>query len=118
MTGRSRFQRYYKGRRREYRTMRFLEKLGHLHVFRSAGSHGVVDVIAIQEQHNNGPILRLIQVKSGRRREDFKHALSTEEASELQRLAWSLIRKLQPSVEMWFWHDRAREPQIRKFSIE
>jgi len=52
--------RYLSGRRREYQVMREYRERGYA-VSRSAGSHGVWDVVAA---HTKSPNIHLIQVKS------------------------------------------------------
>jgi hypothetical protein len=51
---------YIKGRAIEYRAIKYLEKLGSSHVIRSAGSHGLVDLIAFFPKER---VIKLIQVK-------------------------------------------------------
>ena len=52
---------YVKGRRKEYRIANELKKKGYI-TTRSAGSHGVFDVIAVNPDTR---IIRLIQAKAG-----------------------------------------------------
>jgi Holliday junction resolvase len=51
---------YARGRAIEYKAIKYLEKLGSTHVIRSAGSHGLVDLIAFFPRER---AIRLIQVK-------------------------------------------------------
>ena len=53
---------YQKGRRREYKWVEKLRKLGYDYVGRTAGSHGLFDVYGIDVSTRT---IRLIQVKSG-----------------------------------------------------
>ena len=56
-------EQYKKGRRKEYRVVDKLKKLGFEIVVRSAGSHSPIDVWAVDVEGRN---MRLIQVKSGK----------------------------------------------------
>lgn len=53
-------KRYIKGRKFEYRVKNYLESCGYL-VFRTAGSHGIADLIAF----NGDSVPFLIQCKAG-----------------------------------------------------
>jgi len=56
---------YVNGRAREYKVMRELEGLGYI-CFRTAGSHGICDVIAFLWQDGTElPPIRMVQVKCG-----------------------------------------------------
>jgi len=91
---------YTKGRRAEYRTQRVLETAGYI-ALRTAGSHGVVDVIGL------GPLghVRLISVKAGVARPS---GVEREALDALQRQSdrWT--------VEIWRWPDRATAPLIEQ----
>lgn len=87
---------YRKGYLRERRTMALLEAAGYT-AFRTAGSHGPVDVIAIS------PLgMRLAQIKSG------KANVTPAEREALR----NLPRPSNATVEVWRWKDRTREPLI------
>ena len=90
--------RYAKGRRAEYKTMRVLEAAGYT-TLRTAGSHGVADVVAL----GSTGAVRLISVKSGTARPT---AVEREALEELQSQSnhWS--------VEIWRWLPRQKEPLI------
>ncbi|HIP90591.1 MAG TPA: hypothetical protein EYH22_03510 [Candidatus Nanopusillus sp.] len=57
---------YHRGRDKEYRVKRALEENG-MYVVRSAGSHGLFDLIAID---NERKIIWLIQVKKNKKSKD------------------------------------------------
>jgi hypothetical protein len=79
--------------------MNYLKKLGCSFVIRSAKSGGPVDVVGIFRGH-----ILFIQVKSGR-----ACRVTPEEIGCLRALA-----DMRPNdhVEVWFWKNRARRPQI------
>jgi hypothetical protein len=85
-----------KGSRNEYRTMRFLEKIGYS-CTRAAASLGVFDVIAIGEAG-----VRCIQVKSNR-----WPGSAEMEAITLFRVPTGVTR------EIWRWDDHARYPLVK-----
>lgn len=87
---------YRKGRAREWRTVKMLESAGYT-AYRMAGSHGMVDVIAVS------PLgVRLVQVKSGK-----------ANITPLEREALEAFRKpANATVEVWRYKDRFREPEI------
>lgn len=88
--------RYVAGRRAEYRTQRVLEAAGYETV-RTAGSHGVADVIAW-----NGIAVRFIQVKRGVGR-----------MSPAEREAFLAVPVPACATrEYWRWPARSREPII------
>lgn len=86
---------YTKGRAREYRTMRILEKAG-FDCMRTSGSHGMFDVIAVSPN-----LLRLIQVKAGR----------NASPAERESIANYPV-PVGVSKELWFYVDGSREPII------
>lgn len=87
--------RYDKGRRLEYRTMRLLEGLGYS-CYRTAGSHGEWDVIAI------GPNdVKLVQSKANRRPGSVEI-----EGLRLFRCPANMSR------EVWIWKDRKKFPVV------
>lgn len=87
---------YRKGRRAEYAARDILHDDGYPVVLRTAGSHGIVDLVAIQPGH-----VRLVQVKSTAK-------LRPSYAAELDELrAWQV-----PDCcvkELWVWLRRKRE---------
>jgi len=89
---------YRRGVRAEYRTMRLLEAAGY-QAFRTAGSHGIVDVIAVNKLG-----VRAIQCKAG-------VANVTPAEREALRL---MPRPSNCTAEVWRWKDRAREPLIER----
>lgn len=98
----SKWRRYFKGRKAEYRTINYLKKQGYKYAFRSAGSHGPIDVVGIRQ----GQIL-FIQVKAGR-----SFHLSAEEKQVLTDV-WMTLRWGDPRnvvLELWYWGPRARVP--------
>ena len=75
--------RYAKGRRLEYRTMRFYEAAGY-DCYRMAGSHSPFDVIALSDES-----ILLIQVKGGTARMtplEVEKALLTKAPTNARRL--------------------------------
>ena len=87
---------YRKGVRAEYRTMAVLEKAGY-YPRRTAGSHGVYDVVAISPTS-----VRIINVKTG-----------GAKASPLERESLRQMKvPSKVSKELWRWPDRSREPLI------
>jgi len=89
---------YRRGRAAEYRIMRTLEGAGYV-ASRSAGSHGLFDVIAW-----NALGVRFIQSKVGAGRVT---ALDREAMREMARPANS-------TLEIWTFTPRVREPQIER----
>lgn len=70
---------YRRGRAKEYKIFHDLEKEGYL-VFRSAGSHGVADVIAMKPEKCGRAdhfAVRFIQVKSSINRKKLKAEVTT-----------------------------------------
>ena len=90
---------YRKGRRREWRTRHYLQKLGCPKLIRSAKSSGAIDIVAVYSNE-----VLWIQVKSGR-----ACRISPEEYQELRE--WATLRP-QDKVQIWFWKNRARKPEI------
>ena len=88
---------YRKGSRVERKVMDRLDQRGWASA-RTAGSHGLFDVIAWNERG-----FRLIQVKAGRARN-----LTAGERRAV------LMNPVPPNAtkELWRWKDRAPEPQI------
>jgi len=85
---------YAKGYRNERKAKLILRKKGYL-VFRSAGSKGPFDLLAI------GKDILLIQVKTNR----------SPGKPEMQRLVKT---KVHPACrkELWIFHDRVKDPEI------
>lgn len=90
---------YNRGRANEYKAMRILEKAGY-NVFRSAGSHGVFDIIAY---NSNG--LRLIQCKTN------------DHVTPMDREAIEQVVNIPPntSKELWTFYYGKGEPKIEQF---
>lgn len=87
---------YRAGRAREYQAMHMLRDIGFA-VSRNAGSHGLWDVMAINEN-----IVRLIQVKKG-------SAKQTPEEREAFRV---LPVPENCTKEVWSWSKRGKPPTI------
>lgn len=85
-------QRYAKGRRNEWKSMKLLEKNGWM-CFRTAGSHSDWDIIALKRGYQ--PML--VQVKTNRK------PISTEHRPEYSD-DWYLLHHV--------WYDRAARPEI------
>lgn len=79
--------------------MQYLEALGY-YCIRSAGSHGLFDVIALPAR--GGPVLA-IQVKSN----SWPRPLEREQIAELE--TGPVVQK-----ELWRWDDYAKEPRVRR----
>lgn len=86
---------YERGRQYEYRSMRWLEKQGYT-CFRTAGSHGECDVIALSPQ-----IIQLVQVK-------FNCAPTPAEVEQFELLA--APRNTVKVVHVW--RKGARHPEL------
>ena len=86
---------YVNGRRKEYDTLRILREEGYI-AFRTAGSHGIWDVLAYKDGH-----WRVIQVK-------YKCKPSIAE--------WMAVKaEIVPSntrKEVWIWVSGKKEPEI------
>lgn len=99
--------RYAKGRRLEYRAMADLRAQGYS-VLRTAGSHGVFDLIAIAERGStpdrelSASLVKAIQVKSNLT-EVKACSLITDLVERFGRVLW---------VELWVYHDGEKEPRI------
>ncbi len=89
---------YARGRAKEYRVMRALEKLGY-RCLRSAGSHGAWDVVAIGPRDT-----RLIQVK-----------LNCKPTPDEEREIRSFIVSSGVSKELWIFRTGVRAPEIQRF---
>lgn len=89
---------YAKGRRLEYRAKKILEAQGYT-VFRTAGSHGLFDLIAIKRDW-----MKLVQVKANR-------ALAKIEHKKLQAFD-NYPRALLGDKEVWHFEDGKSEPHI------
>lgn len=86
---------YRRGRAYEYRVIRMLENTGFT-AFRSAGSHGCADVIAVNRQQ-----IRFVQVKCGERL-----------ASPLERETFKAL-PLPANATREIWHfKQARKPPL------
>lgn len=80
---------YIKGRQKEYQAKKHLEKLGYT-VFRTAGSHGIFDLIAVK-----GGRIRFIQIEvldTGFKKKTLEEIESFQTKPEL------IVSK-----EMWAW---------------
>ena len=86
---------YQKGRAFEYRIMHDLEEVGYS-VQRSAGSHGLYDVIAWNESH-----FRLIQAKVGK-------GITTDERNKIK------DNKVPVNCIKEIWHKTDRGTQIER----
>jgi len=84
---------YQRGRDTEYKVKKELEKEGYV-VFRTAGSHGVADIIAI-----NSKVVRLIQVK--RTKSDRMPVININEFLKLEVPDFC-------TKEVWIWFDKRR----------
>lgn len=84
-----------KGRRNEWKTRDLLRREGY-HVVRSAGSKGIVDIVAF-----NGQRLLLVQVKTN-------GGMSSEDIQNLK----SLPAPPFASKQLWVWRDYAKTPEI------
>ena len=103
---------YAKGRRLEYRTMAYLETQG-FRCIRSAGSHGPVDVVAV-----NGAGGLFVQVKSNRLRSpDERHNFAAFPcAPGFKRVVhrWRDYGKEPESVDVGFDREGEDAPTARK----
>jgi Holliday junction resolvase len=90
---------YIKGRNREYKAMKILEDGGY-YCSRSAGSHGMWDIIAFNK---NG--FRLIQVKC----DCAPTALELEEIKNFKDIPDNTTK------ELWTFYTRKSKPLITKF---
>ncbi len=88
---------YVKGRRAEYRTIKHLEKDGFV-CFRTAGSHGLFDVIALDDYD-----VYFIQVKID----------CLPSSKEVEKITNSPFPKLKNCHrEIWVWTTRVKEPEV------
>ena len=87
---------YSRGRTREYRVMKMLEKVGYT-CFRMAGSHGLFDVIALGKDH-----MKLIQVKYNQ----------NASPAERESIALFTLGPKEVSKEIWLFRTGRRDPII------
>jgi predicted AAA+ superfamily ATPase len=88
---------YRTGRRIEYKTRDYLKEHGRGYfVYRTAGSHGEVDIIATSRAH-----VRFIQVKYGKR----PTKADREKAREVQ-------IPNSATLEIWYWKPHSSDPEI------
>lgn len=90
---------YAKGRRLEYKAKKILEAQGYT-VFRTAGSHGLFDLVAI-----NKAWLKLIQVKSN-------NTLTKIEYEKLRAFNNYPSKFLRGYKEVWHFENGKPEPHI------
>ena len=92
--------RYAKGRRIEYEIMYMMQKKGY-YVIRSAGSHGMIDVVAIRKGE-----VRLIQAKT-------KKSSLSEDIRVRRWIDQYITKEAKISVEWW-----ARKRKKRKYDVK
>jgi len=90
---------YIRGRRFEYQLKKDLEKQGWL-VFRTAGSHGIYDLIALIDNYKGDVLVRLIQCKTTDKEvntktllKSFNKTLPFEDTTVMQQLAVKVTGK-------------------------
>ena len=93
---------YTRGRAKEYDVLRRL-RLKHWEVARTAGSHGLFDVVAIKL----GQPVKLIQVKYTKR-----PGMGWQDANWEKLAAWAWRQDIPADVEAWVYRYGIREPQV------
>lgn len=88
---------YDKGRRAEYKTMEYLKEDG-FNSARTAGSHGIFDIIAWDEIG-----VRFIQVK-------IDCQPTSKEIKKMKATPFPMSRNI--TKEVWVWTTRESEPEV------
>ena len=103
MKNKAELKKYRKGARKEREIMKLLEESGAVHTIRSAGSKGIIDIVAVFREW-----IALIQVKP-------KGGLSVLEFQKLQKLAKQVPRNV---VVLLVEYEPRKTPTLKIISKE